>query len=1578
MPTKTDRILGFLPRTFQKSPRPPVLYPVVDPFGQELQTAENSLSAVMLSHWVDFADKGASTIDDLAKIAALYGLAPRDDESVEEFRQHLKHYARTFLDGTTTVQGILRIAAEVLGLNIADAEADLDAWWNRDTIDLVTIEAQCDDAAQKVLAVTALRVTGTAPLPAQITGSVSLSGVSLPNPSALHLAIDGAKAVDVTLPSGTVTADGIASAINKAMGKTVAHVDGSVLVLASTTLGAGSKLEVLSGASDAAGLVLGLAPRVYQGASAVGATLAGTTDLSAGVNLSQKRYLRLVVDGAHVSEIDCADPSTPAATNLNHIRDAINSGIGINVASHDGRHLILQSPTQGFKSSIALQQATAQDALSLLIGSTAPVQTGRDAAPARVAGSKDLSKGIDLSMASNLQLTIDGVSRALNCAGLNPKVTQTLEIVTAINAAFGAAVASPAGTGIAVRSRVTGPTSTIVFGSTVSGDATELIFGIGPRLFFGADATAARIIGTPDLNPPSPPAKRAGVDLAAQYLLQLAVDGGTPITIDLRSQAPNFRAAEPDQVVTAINQAESSPIASTDGHHLILTSVTKGANSSLEIKPLEHPRHRFFVTRALVVDEAAEQVFGTVSAQAQGAPATTAEIVGTNDLSHGVDLRDASTLRISVDNLPPQEIDCAGPRPRATQLTDIVKGINAKLPATPASTDGQHLILTSPSSGSKSRIVIEPPTSSAASDALPQLGLAAANMRGADASRVSFTSLADLSAGVDLMANASINLEVDSVGHEINLAKGGPAHLSAAEIAALINVAFKATVCIVSGSRLVLSSPTKGAGSEIGFKKPPGPDATASVFGVSPERIYRGQDLLPASIQSSQVDLSKPVNLSVARKLRLSINGSDPIDVDCAAQAANPAACTLPEIVKSVNAVNPTNAPPFVLASASGDGKHLILTSPTSGFASTLHLQPIPAGDASQKLLGTLDPTEQGQDVGPAAITGSVSVTGSLDLSQRSLMRLAVNGGRPVDVDVAGPFPSATSLDEVVTAINHVFPNVASITPDDKLQLTAPAGFEESSIALLPLRYVEIVEYPPKPAPSFSASLHGGDQFKLDNTGAADSSVALCIEAASGAVDPTFTNLTAGTSVSLHTTLQAGEAACVSFDPDSGLSAQVLAANGTQRALPPEQIHAGSLSYSVIIPFAGQRRLARDSGGAAGLELNNPAAPNVVILRPRRELAGSTILVKVTAAAAATIMPIFDVEVAVAGGKIAAEVYKGVTIGQGSGDGSLTANINVGVTFKSFSRLVKAEEISKGSALALPRGLSQWSYTECDGPRYDEARFYDPEAVTSPDADVEYRYPGKFCEQVGVYNLSRYGQSGDQRADCPMPLYGAFPSPAASPVKVTANWQNYQPGSFVVNLPADLDERFGARFNQSFYASGQARSASQTIPAETYANAVAEPAGDPDNLVTLINAKPSVYVKASLVPDVPLGWTPARMPFRAPQPLTRNPGDDLARLYLTEEGLTGAIRLTALQPGALGDHISVSARLTGPAIYQVDIFFKGSRYENARQVVRGPLPALGADVGNPGPIGVLHAKAAGVLADVTRDRNSRIRDASSP
>jgi len=220
VPTKTDRILGYLPRTFRALPRPTALYALVDAFGNELLQAENSLAAVMQAHWVDHADRGAEFIDDLARIASLYGLAPRPDESVEEFREHLKRYVRIFLDGTATVQGVLRVVAEALGLRIADAYKDMDTWWTRRDDALVTVEPRGDDAAELLFGVGAISVTGQSARPASIVGTVDLSGgTDLRGASVLSIKVNAAAPVPIDLAPhvgdlAVATLDEIKNAIN--------------------------------------------------------------------------------------------------------------------------------------------------------------------------------------------------------------------------------------------------------------------------------------------------------------------------------------------------------------------------------------------------------------------------------------------------------------------------------------------------------------------------------------------------------------------------------------------------------------------------------------------------------------------------------------------------------------------------------------------------------------------------------------------------------------------------------------------------------------------------------------------------------------------------------------------------------------------------------------------------------------------------------------------------------------------------------------------------------------------------------------------------------------------------------------------------------------------------------------------------------------------------------------------------------------------------------------------------------------------------------------------------------------------
>ena len=145
--------------------------------------------------------------------------------------------------------------------------------------------------------------------------------------------------------------------------------------------------------------------------------------------------------------------------------------------------------------------------------------------------------------------------------------------------------------------------------------------------------------------------------------------------------------------------------------------------------------------------------------------------------------------------------------------------------------------------------------------------------------------------------------------------------------------------------------------------------------------------------------------------------------------------------------------------------------------------------------------------------------------------------------------------------------------------------------------------------------------------------------------------------------------------------------------------------------------------------------------------------------------------------------------------------------------------------------------------------------------------------------------------------------------------------------------------------------------------------------MTLLNAQ-SKLVEATVVPIVPLGWSAVEMPFRKPRALSLGTETMPARLFLQEEGIDGFIEIRARQAGEWTNDIVVSARPSGPAMYDVSVQLRAARFENARKLVLGKdikdktqdLPIQIQTLIQPGPVGVLQAKAAGVHAGVTRDR----------
>jgi len=116
-------------------------------------------------------------------------------------------------------------------------------------------------------------------------------------------------------------------------------------------------------------------------------------------------------------------------------------------------------------------------------------------------------------------------------------------------------------------------------------------------------------------------------------------------------------------------------------------------------------------------------------------------------------------------------------------------------------------------------------------------------------------------------------------------------------------------------------------------------------------------------------------------------------------------------------------------------------------------------------------------------------------------------------------------------------------------------------------------------------------------------------------------------------------------------------------------------------------------------------------------------------------------------------------------------------------------------------------------------------------------------------------------------------------------WTRHQPGAFAVNLPADLDEEFGARFNRGRFglASGSP---------EQHNGVVTEPGTDRDYIVRRINAK-STLVKATALPGAapPPGFESITIPFLHPRShkLTGGSDTEFARIFLAENGVPGLI-----------------------------------------------------------------------------------------
>ena len=1642
MPTKTDRILSYLPGTFRALPRPTALYSVVNAFGDELLRSENSLAALMLAHWVDKADLNADLIQDLACIASLYGLVPRgvsagapfasplvgcpplpSDENVEHFRAHLKRYVSILLDGTVTVPGILRVVAESLGLEVAGDPAQLQSWWKARTDTLASIRGRGDDAALTIFGSGALTVVGHAAQPGQVRGSVDLvAGVDVRGASTLRLAVDAGPPVEVDLAAhaadpASVQAAEIINAVNGA-GGAVASLDGGFLSIATPGAGSASRLELPDGPADAVPTVLGIAPRIYRGVDRSPAHLAGTTDISAGADLHEDRYLRLIIDEKTI-EVDCAGTS-PSATKLSEILTNLNHAFGVNVATAEGGHLAITSPTAGVSSRIELGRAAAQDARDLLFGQAAASVRGLDPGPGVAVGVRDLAAGVDLSQRSKVGIHFEsGPSVTVDCAGSDPAHTTLSEIVAAFNRALHGPFASHDGHHIRLESPARGAAARLGFDTLPADqDATESIFGIGPRTFAGSAATSARVVGTADLS--------GGADLAALTSVRVALDGGPAVTVNLVEGAANLRAVTLNELIGAMKDL-GAVVASHDGRHLILTSAIEGRGSRIEIQPILVRQCRRFITQAYLLDEAASVVLGVFRSSATGAAASVASVLGRVDLSRGVDLRQGRFLRMGIDGAAPRDVDCAAgvARPRAALPSEVAAAINAGLGAPVASVEGGHLRLSSLRLGAAGQIRFEPPKAADPADALALLGLNAGVYRGLPPSVVRFVGTVDLSPGIDLSAGDQVMIGLDGApARLIHCAPGTAAHTTLNEIVMAFNAVLPSKTASHDGKHVILTSQKAGTESRIDFLPPPAGDATAAIFGITAPRHYHGSAATVAQAVGS-APLPATADLQSVHLLRVGVSLGPDADLDLATHVANPAAVTPQQVA---DAITHAAADRHLPLEAALTGGRLLVRLGGDGLG-ILRLGHVTAADARRVLLGAVPDVSTGADATPARIVGSVDLTRPIDLTGRAVLRVAVDRGMPIDIDLAGAVPEKTSLTEVVNRINDRIPGIASASTDQHLQLRSPTSGEQSSLEVLPTRTLELVEYPPRPHTEVPVSVQHGGTWQIENDGVADSQLAVVLRAPHGAIGPELVNVTDGLRIRLLLTVSPGEVAQMRPSSGGGIRAEIITADGSSRSIPGSQILAGSLGVQAWLSDGDARLSGGDATKPAQVQLNNPRADRLAVLRAYHlGQQGNRILVRVTEAALAPTAPpaivdgghirlvgrlardgtgfvlrgaagadlarlrlgpgvaagdlvssvvrvlgtsflqpgafplvlvdalhdIYDVTVSdptMPGGPIV-EQYPGVTIGAGE---QVPDSLTVQLTIKR-SRWLRGSEPGKGDALTLGRGRSEWMYLECSGARFDLTDF------------DRARFVGESCYDPGVFDVSRYMPTQPEH-EITVFAPGA---PAAPSVEIRTGWVRHEPGAFAVNLPANLPASFGGRFNLGRFArSGQAP--------EQYRGVVTEPASDPHHITKAVAGK-STLISADLFPgsQPPLGWAALAIPLRGRQTLTGGTRDLPAQLYLREEEGTALIRISARAAGVWGNDIGITVRKAGPARFNLMVDYEGARFENARLVVLGQsTTSLVDELLQPGPLTILRAKAAGIKAQVTRDRSDRVRDESA-
>lgn len=1469
--SKTERILSYLPPIYRPARDRSPLRAVVDSVGRRLLEAENLLFEVMRAHWVDFADQGGDQIRDLARLAALFGLAPRDDEDVETFRMHLKSYIQSYLRGTATPPGILRLAASTLALSL---EEDLEPAPG-DRHPLVELHPRGDDAAVRLLGFRTGEARGNPPAPARLVGTRDLSKtIELGDARELLLSIDGDTIGRVKfdqLDPREATVWDVARLINSALGDpdnpalpAVAGHDGHTLELRSRVPGPDGEIEIGSPSGDASDALLGTAPRSYQGADARSARVTGTRDHAPFggipvVDLSRVRYLRLALDGGAPFEIDCAGDD-PQATTLDEVCQRINSAAGATVATHDGHRLSLASPTTGPSSRLELHPAPANDARDRLLGPGARrINRGAVAAPARLVGRADLRAAIDLRVHGLLHLTIDGQEREIDFSDptrANPAGVTAAEIVERLNQEFGATVASTDGQFITLTSPTTGAGGLIeiLIASDPAKDAASLILGVVPRTYRGTSPTRARLEGLALFQ------AGATLDLRLQRRLYLSVDSGPLLAIDCAGPDPEQTTLQ--QAADAINDAAGTTVAIVEEvpgpetlERLQLQSPSVGATSAIVVRAPDEVERRFFYTRARVREDAATALFGFAAADIRGRLPEPARLQGTADLRRGADLRVTHTLRLQVDDHAPLDIRVANPeRPMVTLLEHIVDTINSRLKAERgiagpvASLRDGRLELTSPTEGPEGRIRVG---ASTASDAGPALfGLApGSGSSGRDPERVVFAGMGDLARGLDVSTTYRLRVAIDDRPlTEIDLRNavpaGSPPILSPGQVAAAINQSLIGDYASHDGRHIILASKKTGNASRVRIEPIAPNDATQAVFGLNVAREYVGQEGAAARL-SGAADLSEGVDLRERRHLSLEVDGTLVADIDCAGRDTGPS--QLANIMARINtALNLQLNPAFKNARNEAerqqarkeyvgqvDGR-LFVQSATVGAASAVVLRQSSAADARRQVLGDAPAEAYGKAGQPAVLTGNARLSRPLDLGKRSLIKLRVDEGEIRTIDCAGTNPARTFIDEAIERINAVFPGLARLDDQRRLVLSAARRVE-----LLGLRHFSLFEFAPVPVTSPEQEIRHGTGWTVFNESVRDEPFEWTLRSLSGVDRP---RLTAGDS----------------------------------RAW---------VQFSGAVPAGSTLRVRHEPNGRLAGTLETPGLP------PRN-----------------------------------------------------------------VSDRLQGEG---GDALLLPVGESRWHYSDCYGDRYNEG-YYGSRRRRTKLKVLPARYAGgASCHAPGVYNQSRFYDPDTPGTES---VYAAKGAVLRAQATSSFRYEVHRAGNFELELPADLPPQFGGRYGVARYAASRRDESGNPAPdgqipenvrrSYTYFDAIFDQPEDPQALDEQIKHQPGpVLARVELIPDA--GVPIYAVPFKTDRPLVGGDATNAARCYLTQPGVEGVVELKAREPGEWGNLIRVSAPESEvPGAFNVTILYTGQEvYENARQKVAEQ---------------VAFARAAGIAFTVTR------------